>query len=168
MSKKLRDIFIFGQSYGCSKINTSGDFIDGNNWWKFRLNPTCTDKDMKRQKSPISRQYYLKRPSHQPRDASAPQTFKLNFTPTARVFEFNRGRRTKNRTRWCLCVLRHAIQISMEAILACHPARSTEWLDCHPKSCEPWRIRTGPIYILFTTLHSQLKITDNEKRSCWW
>ena len=24
----------------------------------------------------------------------------------------------------------------MEAILACHPARSTEWLDCHPKSCE--------------------------------
>ena len=33
----------------------------------------------------------------------------------------------------------------MEAILACHPARSTEWLDCHPKSCELWRIRTGPI-----------------------
>ena len=25
------------------------------------------------------------------------------------------------------------------------PARSTEWLDCHPKSCEVWRIRTGPI-----------------------
>ena len=34
----------------------------------------------------------------------------------------------------------------MEAILACHPARSTEWLDCHPKSCELWRIRTGPIH----------------------
>ena len=33
----------------------------------------------------------------------------------------------------------------MEAILACHPARSTEWLDCHPKSCELWRIRTSPI-----------------------
>ena len=33
----------------------------------------------------------------------------------------------------------------METILACHPARSTEWLDCHPKSCELWRIRTGPI-----------------------
>ena len=33
----------------------------------------------------------------------------------------------------------------MEAILACHPARSTEWLDCHPKSYELWRIRTGPI-----------------------
>ena len=31
-----------------------------------------------------------------------------------------------------LCALRHGIQISMEAILACHPARSTEWLDCHP------------------------------------
>ena len=38
--------------------------------------------------------------------------------------------------RWGLCALRHGIQISMEAILACHPARSTEWLDCHPKSCD--------------------------------
>ena len=33
----------------------------------------------------------------------------------------------------------------MEAILACHPVRSTKWLDCHPKSCELWCIRTGPI-----------------------
>ena len=47
--------------------------------------------------------------------------------------------------QWGLCALRHGIQISMEAILACHPARSTEWLDCHPKSCEIWRICTGPI-----------------------
>ena len=47
--------------------------------------------------------------------------------------------------QWGLCALRHDIQISMEANLACHPARSTEWLDCHPKSCELWRIRTGPI-----------------------
>ena len=47
--------------------------------------------------------------------------------------------------KWGLCALRHGIQISMEAILACHPARSTEWLDCHPKSCELWRIPTGPI-----------------------
>ena len=46
---------------------------------------------------------------------------------------------------WGLCALRHGIQISMEAILACHPTRSTEWLDCHPKSCELWHIRTGPI-----------------------
>ena len=37
----------------------------------------------------------------------------------------------------------------MEAILACHPARSTEWLDCHPKSCELWRIHTGPIMRTF-------------------
>ena len=44
-----------------------------------------------------------------------------------------------------LCALRHGIQISMEAILACHPARSTEWLDFHPKWCELWRIRTGLI-----------------------
>ena len=43
-----------------SKIDTSGDFVEVNNWWKFSLNPTCTDKEMKRQKSPISRQYYLK------------------------------------------------------------------------------------------------------------
>ena len=34
--------------------------------------------------------------------------------------------------KWGLCALRHGIQISMEAILACHPARSTKWLDCHP------------------------------------
>ena len=46
---------------------------------------------------------------------------------------------------WGVCALRHGIQISMEAILACHPARSTEWLECHPKWCELWRIRTGPI-----------------------
>ena len=32
----------------------------------------------------------------------------------------------------------------MEAIFACHPARSTEWLDYHPKSCELWR--TCPIW----------------------
>ena len=53
--------------------------------------------------------------------------------------------------KWGLFALRHGIQISMEAILACHPARSTEWLNCHPKSCELWRIRTGPIpaYRLF-------------------
>ena len=33
---------------------------------------------------------------------------------------------------WSLYTLRHGIQISMEAILACHPAssRSAEWLDC--------------------------------------
>ena len=47
--------------------------------------------------------------------------------------------------QWGLCALRHGIQISMEAILACHPARSTEWLDCHPKSCELWHIHTGLI-----------------------
>ena len=51
------------------------------------------------------------------------------------------------RIKWGLCTLHHGIQISMEAILACHPARSTEWLDCHPKSCELWRIHTGPIAI---------------------
>ena len=43
-----------------SKIGTYGDFIEVIDLWKFRLNPTCTDEDMKCQKSPISRQYYLK------------------------------------------------------------------------------------------------------------
>ena len=31
--------------------------------------------------------------------------------------------------QWGLCALRHGIQISMEAILTCHPALSTKWLD---------------------------------------
>ena len=37
------------------------------------------------------------------------------------------------------CVLRHGIQNSMEAILACH----------QPRSCELWRMRTGPSFQLF-------------------
>ena len=40
--------------------------------------------------------------------------------------------------QWSSCALRHGIQISMEAILACHPARSTEWLDWVTNSCELW------------------------------
>ena len=39
------------------------------------------------------------------------------------------------------------IAISMEAILTCHPARATEWLDCHPKLRELWRNPTGPIVL---------------------
>ena len=46
---------------------------------------------------------------------------------------------------WEPCALHHGIQFSMEASLACHPARSTEWLDWVAKWCELWRIRTGPI-----------------------
>ena len=34
----------------------------------------------------------------------------------------------KDAVRWGPCALRHWIQSSMEAILACHPAVSTEWL----------------------------------------
>ena len=41
-----------------------------------------------------------------------------------------------------MCALRHGIQTALETILA---ARSTEGLDCHPKSCELWRNRTGTI-----------------------
>ena len=47
--------------------------------------------------------------------------------------------------KWGLCALRHGIQNSMEAILACHPAGSTEWLDCGAKWCERWRMHTSPI-----------------------
>ena len=61
-------------------------------------------------------------------------------------------------TRWGLCALRHGIQFSMEAILACHSVKSTEWLDCHPKSCELWRIRTGPSQRTLLWL-SQLKVS---------
>ena len=62
--------------------------------------------------------------------------------------------------QWGLCALRHGVQISMEAILACHPARSTEWLDCHPKSCERWRIRTGPIDPMHEAWHGNFSRND--------
>ena len=72
-----------------------------------------------------------------------------NFTCRSTMWEFEGSsvtmapscRKCEQTSQWGLCALRHGIQISMEAILACHP----EWLDCHPKSCELWRIRTGPI-----------------------
>ena len=35
-------------------------------------------------------------------------------------------------------------------LASCHPAWSTEWLDCHQKSCELWHIRTGPFTVLLT------------------
>ena len=43
------------------------------------------------------------------------------------------------------CALRHGIQNSTEAILACHPALSTEWVDWVAKWCERWCKRTGCI-----------------------
>ena len=55
--------------------------------------------------------------------------------------------------QWGLWALRHGIQISMEAILACHPARSTEWLDCHPKWCEQWRRPHHELVQLFPVWH---------------
>ena len=38
-----------------------------------------------------------------------------------------------------------ASKYSMEAILSCHPALSTEWPDWVAISCELWRICTGPV-----------------------
>ena len=43
------------------------------------------------------------------------------------------------------CTVRHGIQTSMEAILACHPASSTKCLDWVAKLCERWSMRAGPI-----------------------
>ena len=45
-----------------------------------------------------------------------------------------------------LCALRHGIQNSMEAILACHPALSVQWLDLAAKCCDLWRNRRSPIW----------------------
>ena len=44
--------------------------------------------------------------------------------------------------QWGSCALHHWIQSSMEAILACHPAVSTEWLDWVAISRILWRMRT--------------------------
>ena len=79
----------------------------------------------------------------------------------------------ESQTQWGLCALRHGIQILMEAILACHPARSTEWLDCHPKSCELWRIRTGPIIEgdWIEKKKDQVALEqmgENSKGESWW
>ena len=46
-------------------------------------------------------------------------------------------------TKRGLCALHHGIQ--MEAILACHPALSKEWLDWVANSCELWCNQTSPI-----------------------
>ena len=52
------------------------------------------------------------------------------------------------------CTLRHGIQNSMEAILACRPALSTEWLGWVAISCEVWCMRTSSVPISFFLLQS--------------
>ena len=52
---------------------------------------------------------------------------------------------------WGLNALCHGIQNSMEAVLACHPALSTEWLCWVANSC--WRIRTSPIGVYVNNIH---------------
>ena len=76
---------------------------------------------------------------------------------------------------WGLSALRHGIQNSMEAILACHPALSTNWcrmaISCEKKKR---RFRTGPIWLLcgYCILPSQTEsygwwpLTDNLKPGC--
>ena len=64
--------------------------------------------------------------------------------------------------QWGLCALRLGIQNSMEAILACHPALSTKWLDWVANSCERWRIRTDPIATK-NTREAQLQTKEQEK-----
>ena len=46
------------------------------------------------------------------------------FTPWWNTLNFLQF--VSRKKQWGLCAFRHGIQISMEAILACHPARSTE------------------------------------------
>ena len=79
-----------------------------------------------------------------------PFSFSLNkfqfFSARAQKWFWTKTKVTKSLNKWRLCTLRHGIQISMEAILACHPALSTEWLDLVTKWCEQWRIRTGHIW----------------------
>ena len=50
--------------------------------------------------------------------------------------------------QWGPCALCYGIQNSMEAILACNPALSTERLDWVAFSCELWPMRTGSIDLL--------------------
>ena len=51
-------------------------------------------------------------------------------TPSTRSPSNSRhGQIKKKRPKWGTCVFHHWIQSSMEAILACHPAVSTEWLN---------------------------------------
>ena len=76
-----------------------------------------------------------------------------------------------SRTKWWLCALRHCTQNSMEAILACHPALSTKWPDGVAKSCELWRIRTGPIRSLDSLsndqiLFGELGVTEKVSTCC--
>ena len=42
----------------------------------------------------------------------------------------------------------------MEAILTCHPALTTEWLDWVAFSCEIWYLCTGPIISMFTKFNN--------------
>ena len=84
------------------------------------------------------------------------QTHKQTNTDKERccqkLFQFNMSSFVRlldtTQRQWGFYALRHGIQNSMAAILACHPALSTEWLDWMSKWCERWRIGTG-ISLLF-------------------
>ena len=67
-------------------------------------------------------------------------------------------------TKRGLCALRYSIQVSMEAIMAFHPAKSTEWLDWAKKSCELWRNRTGPTVRACHSVRESCKYSINTKR----
>ena len=84
----------------------------------------------------------------------------VNFLPKTHSAR-DRFYQTANGAQWGLCALRHGIQFSMEAILACHQARSTQCLDWVAKWCELWRVRTGPIPMYKTKIaHTEFCATQ--------
>ena len=73
------------------------------------------------------------------------KVFCLLFFVHLSVFFFFSAFFLSYKIEWGLYTLRHGIRNSMEAILACQPAPSTQWLAWVANSCELWRIHTGPI-----------------------
>ena len=77
---------------------------------------------------------YLSKPKRKRKGLELPQTWCHYWSYQHKSLKFKRkSHATKSKLaaakstgEWGLCALRHGIQISMEAILACHPARSTE------------------------------------------
>ena len=72
---------------------------------------------------------------------------RLKCTRSPRPVDRAVGRNAPSRTQKIMGAVRITSWYPkfMEAILTCHPALSTKWLDGVAKWCERWRMRTGPI-----------------------
>ena len=89
------------------------------------IHPLSTDKD-------LQRRLYNKRDT-------------LTFRLYAWCISASSMGRHETKGQWGLCAVRHGIQNSMEAILACHQAQATKILDWVAFPCERWCMRAGPI-----------------------